>query len=83
MKTGVEYRNENLCVKSIANDFFNVFGIEVVEPTRNGVWFESRKHKNGKYRSKPKLVFVTQTYLRELLGEVVKLDEAAKSEGVE
>ena len=79
----IEYKSENPCVKSVADDFFKVFGIEVVEPTRNGVWFESRRYGNGKLRRKPKLVFVTRTYLASLLAEVVALDEAAKSEGVE
>lgn len=79
----VKYMSEHLVVKSIADDFFNEFGIDVVEPTRNGVWFESRRYGNGKLRRKAKLVFVTKTGLASLLGEVVMLDEEAKSEGIE
>ena len=83
MKNEVDYKSENLCVRSVADDFFETFGIEIVEPTRNGVWFESLRHKNGKFRSKAKLIFVTRTCLEELLGVVVRLAEDAKSGEVE
>lgn len=79
----VEYKSENPQVRGIADSFADEFGIEVVEPTRNGVWFETRRHKNGKLRSNTKLLFVTKTALAALLSEVEKLDEAYKSKGVE
>lgn len=71
----IEYKSKWPAVRSIADVFNDVYGIENVEPTANGVWFESRRHKNGKLRARPKLLFATKTQLRRLLEEVEELGE--------
>ena len=64
-------------------DRFGSFGIDLIEATANGVWFEQRLTRAGKPMKNTKLCFVTITDLNALVHEVTKLDEERKSDGVD
>lgn len=52
------------------------FNVEIVEPTRNGVWIERLHKANGEYLKSFKCSFITKTELRLLLAEIEELETA-------
>ena len=61
-------------------DRFRSFGIDLIEPTANGVWFEQRLTRAGKPMKSIKLCFVTITDLNALVREVDALQLAKREE---
>lgn len=62
--------------RKLSAEFNETFGIENVEATPYGVWFENRRTRDGGYRQHPRLRFVTRTTLEELLRLVESCHEA-------
>ena len=60
-------------------DRFGSFGIDLIDATANGVWFEQRLTRAGKPMKNTKLCFITITDLNALVREV---NELAEGKGV-
>lgn len=66
-------------LQRVQRKFKDAFGIDVVEPTANGCWFEQVRYANGNELKNRKLTFITKSDLLNL-SELIEEERRERDE---